>query len=334
VAAGDLWAVPVLGRGTWENVTAVDTHSSEHVALLLGDDSAGAPLYLYVGRKNAVGDGSFLDRNGLMAGNLFAWKSLNGAQSPEDFNGTGNTLKGIFIPVPVRDESMAGQPGYDAEGYLDDNTLRNEAIARGAFQFSRPEDLHTNPHRGTEVVMASTGRGQLFPSDNWGMVYKIKTHIRLESPKGLGFGSAALLTILHDANEHGDFGIRSADNLVWSDNGTIYVQEDRSTNPASLFGSISGREASVWQLHPADYSFEQVAEMDRTAVAPTGSTDSAPTDIGNWESSGILDVTDLFNTSPGETLLLSTIQAHSISDGIIATDGLVQGGQIILISQP
>ena len=47
------------------------------------------------------------------------------------------------------------------------------AAAAGAFEFSRPEDVATNPADGTQVVMASTGRASLYPSDNWGTTYLI-----------------------------------------------------------------------------------------------------------------------------------------------------------------
>ena len=72
--------------------------------------------------------------------------------------------------------------------------------------------------------------------------------------------------------------------------------------------------------------------MDRTAVAPTGSTDGDPDDVGDWESSGILDVTNLFPTDSGEMLFIATVQAHSIRDGVIEDNNLVQGGQLIFIS--
>ena len=333
VDSGELWAVPAMGRGAWENVTAVNSGSHNHVAILLGDDSAGAPLYLYVGTKNALGDGSFLDRNGLAAGNLFVWRSnVRGQVSPETFNTTGSITAGHFIPVQVRNGRMADEAGYDAAGYLDDTTLRQAASDKGAFAFSRPEDLHTNPDNDQQVAMASTGRGQLFPSDNWGTIYQIDLRIRAAQYTKAGLGSTAVLTILHDGDDYGDFGIRSADNLVWASDGNIYVQEDRSTSPGSLFGAASGREASIWQLNPHTFAFEQIAEMDRTAVAPTGSTDSAIGDIGNWESSGILDVTNLFPTADGELLFIGTVQAHSVRDGIIADNNLAEGGQLLLIS--
>ena len=69
-----LWALPELGRGSWENSAAVSTPDGDrpdgHVALLLGDDLefGRAPLYLWIGRK--VPGGSFTERNGLARGRL------------------------------------------------------------------------------------------------------------------------------------------------------------------------------------------------------------------------------------------------------------------------
>ena len=76
----------------------------------------------------------------------------------------------------------------------------------------------------------------------------------------------------------------------------------------------------------------RIAEMDRSAVAPMGSTDPSPGDVGNWESSGILDVGGWLQSGDGETLLIGAVQAHSIRDGNIKEAGLVEGGQLFLLS--
>ncbi len=327
---GVLYAAPDLGRGTWENVTAMRAPRG-YVALLLGDDFAAAPLYLYVGKKDKIDDGSFLDRNGLVGGQMFVWVAENGEASPEDFNGTGNKIKGTFIEIQVQDITMAGVEGYDSEGYKDDLTLRDEATSTlGAFTFSRPEDLHTNPKNPREVVMASTGRGILFPSDNWGTIYTIKTKFMRRKGRLIPF---AEINILHDCDDFGDFGVRNSDNLTWANNGLIYVQENRAVIPRRLFGAESGREASIWQIHPRRGDFTRIAEMDRSAVAPAGSTDNDPADLGDWESSGVLDVTKFFETDDKELLLIADVQAHSVRDGLIGGDSaLVRGGQIIFLS--
>lgn len=347
VANGDIYALPDFGRGSWENVTALDTGERRHVAFILGDDSSlvGAPLYLYVGEKKR--GGTFLERNGLTGGQLYAWAPDDSSKkTPQDFTGTGSSLRGRFVKIAARDVAMAGQVGYDAQGYLDDKTLQNSAYAAGAFQFSRPEDVATNPDDGTEVVLASTGNGGVFPADNWGDVYVIDLKLSGRSPFRRQT-IPAKVTIAYDGDEPGkqDQGIRSPDNLDWAEDGLIYIQEDRATVPTSLFAPVGAPEASIWSLDPKSGEIEQVAETDRTAVYPVGATDSSPLDRGNWESSGVLDVTELFEDSlrhdqtsrsqDGDgTVLLVDVQAHSIRDGAIGgSTALVEGGQLLLLWQ-
>lgn len=327
VKGGALWAVPMAGRMAWENVAPMSTGNPNQVALLCGDDDEANPLYLYVGEKHAIGDGSFLDRNGLKVGKLYAWKADNGDVNPEQFNGLNASRTGAFVEVTVFDANMAGQPGYDAQGYADITTLHDEADALGCFDFSRPEDLAVNPFDGTQAVFASTGRGSLFPSDNWGDVLILDVDFATLK---------ADIVIIHDADDLAvpDAGIRNPDNLEWAADGKIYVNEDRSTSPSSLFGGTTGIEASVWQLDPVTRAFTRIAEIDRSAVAPTGSTDTSPSDIGNWESSGVLDVTHLFETLPGERLLLVDVQCHSVKDGPIGgSSNLAESGQLLFLSK-
>lgn len=327
VDANALWAIPALGRGGWENVTPLDTGDANTVALIASDDTAGAPLYLYIGQKDAVADGSFLDRNGLVQGQLHVWKADNGDLDPQAFNGLDAVRRGQFVPIAIQDVAQAGQVGYDADGYLNSNTLQSAADALGAFSFSRPEDVATNPLDGTQFVFASTGRGSLFPADNWGTTYVVDVDFS---------DLSASATIVHDADGLlvPDEGIRSPDNLCWANDGKIYIQEDRSTSPGSLFGGTTGVEASVWRLDPITRVITRVAEIDRTVVAPAGSTDSGAGDLGNWETSGILDVTSFFQTLPGERLLVGTVQAHGIRDGLIGDNPLLdEGGQLFFISK-
>ncbi|MEE4185788.1 MAG: hypothetical protein V2J12_08475 [Gammaproteobacteria bacterium] len=120
VRTGTLWAAPELGRGSWENVTAVATADHEaadgQIALLLGDDLefGAAPLYLWIGRKQPQGD--LLARNGLRQGQLYAWVAADGHRNPEDWNGTGASASGTFMPVITRDPQQAGLAGHDRDG--------------------------------------------------------------------------------------------------------------------------------------------------------------------------------------------------------------------------
>jgi hypothetical protein len=83
-------------------------------------------------------------------------------------------------------------------------------------------------------------------------------------------------------------------------------------------------------LDPESGKLTRVAQVDRSAL-PEGQTDSEPDDLGNWESSGILDVSELFDEAPG-TRFIYGVQAHSVEDGIIADADLVQGGQLAFLT--
>ena len=326
---GILYCLPWLGRAAWENITLIDSGDPGKIAILVGDDRAGAPLLLYIGEKNHLGDGSFLDRNGLAYGSLYVWVG-NGVTSPEDFNGTGNSITGAFVEIAHYNPAMAGQPGYDAQGFADQDTQDALAAAAGAFQFSRPEDVATNPANGSQIVLASTGRGSAFPSDDWGTTYIIDVDLA---------SLTADISIIYDGDDAGagqfatpDYGLRSPDNLDWADNGWIYIQEDRSTSNG-VFGGESGIEASIWAMNPVDGKLYRIGSVDRRAV-PMGQVDTAPGDIGNWETSGILDVSGLFNVGSDEILMAAVVQGHSIKEGPIADGDLQEGGQLVFFRGP
>jgi serralysin len=364
VETNELWALPWLGVAAWESVTELDTGTTDKVALLIGDDRGPAPLYLYVGTKGIDYDNNgqinFLERNGLTGGNLYAWVADDPSNNADvieadarDFSGTGNSTKGRFVEVDIYDETGA-LTGYDDLGFATQDTQDALAADVNAFLMSRPEDLATNPNQGNQAVVASTGRTGIFDdADVWGTTYIVDVNFTDLANGNIGGD----IKILYDGNDfetngvsHPDYGLRSPDNLDWADNGKIYLQEDRAIS-SSLFGATSGEEASIWSIDPdatnPETTLTRVAQIDRTAV-PSGQSDPVPNDIGNWESSGILDISTLLGNEPG-TVLLFNVQAHSLRDGNIinvpgvdtdgdgtveANDNLAQGGQLSLLITP
>jgi hypothetical protein len=73
-----------------------------------------------------------------------------------------------------------------------------------------------------------------------------------------------------------------------------------------------------------DGSVNRIAVIDQTAV-PFGQFNPVPDELGNWENSGILDVSALFGAEPGR-YFLGDVQAHSLKLG-----GMVEGGQLFLL---
>lgn len=339
---GDFWALPDMGRGSWENAALVDTGTTTHVAFLLGDDSQSTPLYLYVGEK--IPAGNFVERNGLKGGQLYVWKATNGNTTPQQFNGSGSSRAGSWVALNAKNAGAAGTAGHDVQGYKNDTTLHNEADALGAFSFSRPEDLSTSPTDGSIVAFTSTGRGTLYPLDNWGDTYILDIDFDSSAAPTSGF-----LRIIYSGDDAGngqfmspEEGLRCPDNLDWADDGSIYVQEDQS-NQVGSFGA-AGFETSIWRLDIAgDYSdnnpggsivaqVTRVTQTDRSTVLPLGSTDTNPGDVGNWESSGIIDVSSLFGEAAG-TLFLFDIQAHSVNNGLVSSKQLFEGGQLCFLER-
>ncbi|MAV30743.1 MAG: PEP-CTERM sorting domain-containing protein [Cycloclasticus sp.] len=333
IEAGALWALPAMGRAGWESATALNIpgFNDTHVAILIGDDRADAALLLYVGKKQS--DGNFIERNGLANGTLYMWVANDGSLSPADWNGTGTSRSGKFVAVENYNAAQAGTANFDHLGFATQAYLDSQKGSIGAFNFSRPEDVHTNPApgKGNQIVFASTGRNTSINqgADLWGTTYVVDVKINLGRIQVDNI--TADISIVYDGDDAGkqDFGIRSPDNLVWAKDGMVYIQEDRSI---STFGAASDEETSIWKLNPKTSAVERIGQIDRTAV-PAGQVDSSPSDLGNWESSGIIDVTDEFNAE-GERVLFFNTQAHSVGEGTIETENLVQGGQYLFISKP
>jgi hypothetical protein len=361
VKFGILHGVSATGRMNFENIAPLNVQG-DRVAMLLGDDTipqtdapdefgqeanattppehvVAAPLWLYIGEKNAslteiqealppgvlprISD--FLNRNGLLVGRLYYFVADNGVTTVSGFKGTGSVVSGAWRELEVFDASRANQDGFDEFGYKNGFTLLREAKAGGAFQFSRPEDVSTHPRIGTRVAFASTGRGSVYGGhDSWGTIYQVEVDL-----ENLG----ATLTILYDGDDAGggqvdspDHGIRNPDNLDWAHDGFIYVQEDNAKEVHPFFGSLSGKEASIWRLNPEN------GEIKRIAQIPGGGTTVINWPIiGKWESSGILDVSQIFDTQGEGKLLLATVQDHTIKDGVIQEADLVEGGQLIFL---
>ena len=364
-ATGELWQLPALGRGAWENITELDTGTTTHVALLLADDSSpfdadgisgkeAAPLFLYVGEKDAGGD--FPAQNGLRGGKLHVWVSDTGDLTPLDFNGNGASRIGSWVELDnaqnIAQASTDGSTGFDAYGYPTQRNLWTQAKAAGAFGFSRPEDVATNPLDGSQAALASTGVDTYAVdgvsgngADTFGTTYIVAVDFAdINAP-------TAELTILYDGDaDVANRALRSPDNLDWADDGFIYVQEDEAEEATlscdeTLFGAGATNpfEAGIVRMHPNTGAVERLSEIDRTIILdPTTAGVPFDTDAGSageWESSGILDVSTLFGDAPG-SLFLIDVQAHGIEDqtGVNAdsriNDGdLVEGGQLVLMQR-
>ncbi len=325
----DLHHVPAFGRGGWESAVAVDTGSANTVAVMLFDDTSGTAnyLYLWVGTKNP-GSGDLLRRNGIDAssGALYAWKA-EAINSQAGLNAMAlNTAVGGHWERLGSGSEIAALPTATA--------LRSLAQAKGAMAFVRIEDGDVNPTNGQQVAFNTTGGSG---ADLYGNTNLIDLRGAFAADGSLRTtANTSSLRVIVDADRltgvARQSGVRNPDNLAWARNGKLYIQEDRIVPGGTADGQFGSQEASIWDVDPLTGTQQRWAQIDRSAVPSAyGQTDSQPTDIGNWESSGVIEVSQLFG-SPAGTVFLTNVQAHSLSNGTLnGSPYLVEGGQIQLI---
>ena len=295
-ATGDIWHLPDLGRGAWENVTYLDTGDKDTIAVLLGDDT-----------------------------------------SPFDFDDDG-----VREVDNSRNEAVADQEGFDEFGYPNQGNLWVQAEELGAFGFSRPEDVATSPDNGRVAVIASTGvDNDVGGVDTFGTTYTLTTNFK---------NLSATLRIIYDGDADPARTVRSPDNLDWADDGRIYVQEDEAEEetldgePLWGPGAANPNEAGAVRMTKNGKKLERLYNIDRSVVLdPTTAGTPVDQDAGNageWETSGIVDVSSRFSEKAG-TLFLIDVQAHGIEDqddfnaDSRITDGdLVEGGQLSFLLAP
>jgi hypothetical protein len=111
------------------------------------------------------------------------------------------------------------------------------------------------------------------------------------------------------------------DNITVDGAGDVYIQEDVGNNP---------RLGRIWRYSPGTDTLTQLAEHDASRFL-AGSPDFLTEDE---ESSGIIEVTSLFEGVPGydtdnDRFFIFDVQAHYTLPG-----ELVQGGQFLMMKAP
>jgi hypothetical protein len=324
---GKLYHVPAFGLGGWESAVQVDTGSANTVAAMLFDDTSGTPNYLYmwVGTKTA-GSSDLLARNGIGAGNgsLYAWKANTIANNPAG-------VAAVALNTGIAGSWVKLGTGTQIAALASASDLRTLASNAGAMQFTRIEDGDVGPS-GKHVAFTTTGGAG---TDLYGNVQILDLSNTFAANGLLASGANTSMKVLVDDDRLTGIsalnGLRNPDGLAWSGN-SLYVQEDRSVPAGTAAGNFGSQEASIWKVDAITGTRQRWAQIDRTAV-PTayGQSDSVPTDIGNWESSGIFDVSAMYGASAG-SYFLADVQAHSITNGnLVGSQYLTEGGQIDLI---
>jgi hypothetical protein len=228
-----LWEVDAVGLGAWENSAAVDTGNTTHVALVLMSDTSSDTIQMYVGKKG-------VDVNS------------DGEIDFLERNGLRGGTVYHFDPDGAASTTTLPDDGGQVAGRWSTSTS-------GALFESKLEDIHTNPFDGTQAVFADQTDG----------VYRMDVDLQFNGDNLDTANSTTTITqIINNSTS-----INAPDNLTWSEDGKLYVQEDGSGD-------------DIWQTNADGTGHIKIA-------------DTAP------EPSGIFDVSRLAGYEPGSVLLTS-----------------------------
>jgi len=234
-ATGTMWEVPDVGNAAWENAAAVDTGNTTHVALVLMSDIGSSPGD-YI--RMYVGEKN-IDANG------------DGTIDFLERNGLRGGTVHYFDPDGAA--STTDLPDGLVTGTWNTSTS-------GALLETKLEDVHTNPADGTQLVFADQTDG----------IYIMDLDMQFS---GGSFDTGASTVSIDQIDDDDVAPIGAPDNLVWSANQKIYVQED-------------GDGDDMWEINPDGSGRVQIASAFS-------------------EPSGIVDVSELTGFQPGSVLLTS-----------------------------
>lgn len=295
--------MPWLGMLSHENTVHVPwffTTARKTVVLTFEDGEATeSEVYMYV--ANSPRD---LLEGG---GQLYVFASADSRNSWDGIYYETGDIRGRFVPLNW---------DYRTQDEVD---LHDEAIAEGAFQFIRPEDgaMDKRPGRRNVLYVADTGSdrdeaGVLIPPGKNGQTWERGRIYRFgfTNPRD---PTQATIRVMLDGNDPRapGFGVMSNPDNVDTSRRSLMIQEDRIavtqyavTNPYDLT-----KNAKIIHLN--------LRTGELTVVAYVNQYADLQARHGNWESSGILDVSPYF----GRGTWLATVQAHS----------LWEGGQLLLL---
>jgi hypothetical protein len=367
---------PIWGMGRHNHENSVALPGFEKPVVLSGDDTfvsnpAQSQLYSYIAEdRRAVWND---------AGDLYAFVSDDPAVNDYyDFPvGSSMSVSGRLVKVP-KDVATGRKPdGTDLlaadKGYPpppSDGTWQRDPFVpqpgpgvdgpqwvlehwsdlNNVFQFVRLEDIAYDKRRGMSnvVYLADSGRGATsaggnpFTSTNgrvWKVVLDRKDPTRVDSLSILIEGDDAPVKTLAE--------IHQPDNLE-STRSSLLIQEDPGSAQQFPAGSTdpNATTARIWRYDLAGGQTEVIAKVDQSADEGDTDVDGtpgvfAPGNLGAWESSGIVDASDVF----GHGSFLVTVQAHTLwvekapGDDVFPPEGADftykrEGGQLVVLRVP
>jgi Bacterial protein of unknown function (DUF839) len=314
---GEAHALPALGRFNWEN-TLVQRNTGDQTVIMGMEDgpssqipaNGNSQLYLYVGTKSDAPGATVLQKNGLVGGTLYVFRSKNRNRNSE-FAFRNGTLVGEWVPLP-------------GAAAMTDAQLEAASDAAGAMVFARPEDGAFNPSKDDEYFFVTTGDAPASGEDTGnklGRLYSLK--LNPSDP-----AKDATLSVVYNADEiiaaGGDVAI-SPDNIDASGD-YLMINEDGTTPSRPVMGA-KARDGSIWRFDLKPSGGIDPASAVRIAQLNPPGRDGAAVGPGVWETSGIIDASHLF----GPDTWLSDVQAHSPTAAPGGSTVTVEDGQLFLL---
>ena len=300
-----------LGHFAWENAL-VQSGTGEYTVIMSMEDGPrsqimtepNSQLYMYVGKKDRSRGATVLERNGLVGGNLYVFRSKNPAQNSE-----ATFLNG----------SIAGEwVSLGNVSALNDVQLEAASDAVNAMIFARPEDGAFNPNENDEYFFVTTGEGT---GNALGRLYSLDL-------SGKGSTGPAKLTVEYNADlviaAGGDIAL-SPDNIDASRD-YLMIQEDGTTTSRQEM-TRKNRDGSIWRFDLDKDGVDVSSRLRIVELNPPG-RDRIPVSPGVWETSGIIDTAELY----GADTWIFDVQAHPPTT--MPKPNTVEDGQLLMLIGP
>ncbi len=303
--------MPALGHFAWENALVQRGTGKYTVIMSMEDGPASqdptqvnSQLYMYVGVKDRSNGATVLERNGLVGGILYVFRSKDPARNSESTFHNG-TIEGEWV-------SLGNVTN------LSDVQLEAASDAVNAMIFARPEDGAWNLRNRDQYFFVTTGEGT---GNGLGRLYSLDV-------SGTASIGPASLTVEYNADQviaaGGDIAI-SPDNIDVSRD-YLMINEDGTTTSRAVMAAKQ-RDGSIWRFD-VDEDGVDVDSRLRIAELNQPGRDRIPVGPGVWETSGIIDTSDLF----GKDTWLFDVQAHSPTTA--PKPNTVEDGQFLLMRGP
>jgi uncharacterized protein DUF839 len=281
--------MPWLGKFSHENTILVPNKNNKTIAFITEDgEPHHSQLYMFIS-DNA---NNFL--NGI--GQLYVLVGENNINSFQDLQ-KGITYNGYFQPVTWN---------WMAQNSTD---LEKEVQNLNALDFMRLEDADYNKVDHSIIYITDTGSDEYGERYEDGRLYQFKiigSSFNQMNNSNITNNNKVTISILLDGDDGDD--LRNPDNIATSKK-SIMIQED--LNDYNIIDG--GVNARVLKYDLNSHNLNPVAIVDQ-------SQDVSHPKAGEWESSGIIEVFDIF----GNGYWLLDIQAHTLGES----------GQLLLMNSP